>query len=364
MKKSLIALALSAAVTAGVAEACTGISLSTTTNDHIQARTIEWGEDDLNSKLVVVPRNFAFTSIMPDRQNGMSWKSKYGFVGISAKVDRFIADGVNEHGLTAGLFYFKKYGSLAPFDPKAVSNNIVDMDFVRWVLSMHKTVDEVKTALQDIKVVPVYIDPEGVPTPTAHWRVADKAGNVIVIEIVENGKVNIYDDKVGVLTNAPDYPWQVTNLNNYINLMPGTTAPKMVGNHKVESFGTGTGFLGLPGDISPPSRFVRAAFYVNTAPELKTPERAVAEAFHILNNFDLPIGSEFNPEYRAHIPDIPSATQWTTAVDQTNGMFYYKTMHDSTIKRVSLKSLNFRAKKEVVKDLDKGHFHFENVTVR
>ena len=342
------------------ATACTGISLTTNNQDYIQARTIEWGELDLNSKLVTSPRLHRYTATLPDQQSGLSWLSKYGFVGISVSDDRFIAEGINEVGLTAGLFYFKNYGSLAPYDPKQISNNITDMDFVRWMLTQFRNVAEVEQALARIKIVSVYIDKQGNPSPTAHWRVADKQGNSIVIEIMQQGKINIHRNTAQVITNAPDFPWQVTNLNNYINLHPGVSAGQKINGVQAFSFGVGSGALGLPGDVTPPSRFVRAAFYVNTAPVMESSEEAVSQAFHILNNFDLPIGIEFND--KAHIPDLPSATQWTSVIDQTNGQLFYKTMWNSTIKRVDLNKINFADKKERVTALDSGQFHIEDVT--
>lgn len=362
MKKILPALLFSAGI-AGTATACTGISLTTEGNDHIQARTIEWGESNLNSKLVISPRNYQFTSTMPDQQKGLTWTSKYGFTGISVSVDTFIGEGVNEAGLTAGLFYFKGYGSLKSYNPKERANSVTDLDLVRWMLSQFKTVDEVKEAIKKIDIVPVYIDGKGNPSPTGHWRVTDKQGNNIVIEIVDGGKINIYDNDVGVLTNSPTFPWQVTNLNNYVNLHAGTSAPTKFGDLEAKSFGVGTAFLGLPGDISPPSRFVRAAFFVKTAPEFKNSTQAVSEAFHILNNFDIPIGTEFSAQYRSHMPNLPSATQWTSVIDQNHGYLYYKTMNDSQIKKVDLNKIDFTTKAEQYKALDNGSFNFKDVTL-
>ena len=154
--------------------ACTGISISTPSASYIHARTIEWGENSLNSQLVIAPRDYRYTSQLPNQQTGLSWSSRLGFVGISVSLDKYIAEGINEAGLTAGLFYFKGYGSLAPVDAKNTQNNITDMDVVRWVLSQFETVEQVKSALPTIKIIPVYVDEEGNPSPTAHWRITDK----------------------------------------------------------------------------------------------------------------------------------------------------------------------------------------------
>jgi len=357
----LIASILSAALWAQ-AEACTGISLTTTGGEHIQARTIEWGSFDLDSHLIISPRGHSYTATMPDGKQGLTWESTLGFVGISVSDNRFIGEGVNEAGLNAGLFYFKGYGSLAPYDPADIGNTITDMDFVRWMLGQFRTVDEVRSALDSIKIVPVHIDENGMPSPTAHWRVTDRAGNSIVIEIVDNGRITIHDNTVGVLTNSPGFEWHLLNLSNYVNLQPGTAPPRRFGGHEAESFGIGTAFHGLPGDISPPARFVRAAFFVATAPPLATAEDAVSQAFHILHNFDLPLGTEFGPSQRAHIPDLPSATQWTAVSDQSNGLFYFTSMHDSAVRKVDLNRIDFAIGTETARPLDNGRFTVQDVT--
>jgi choloylglycine hydrolase len=341
--------------------ACTGISLATTQGDYVHARTIEWGHFDLNSKLIVSPRRHLYTSQLPMEKQGISWTAKHGFVGISVSQDNFIGEGMNEAGLNAGLFYFKGFGSLAPFDPDDVATSIIDMDLVRWMLSQFATVDEVKAAFPSLKVAPVFIDADGNPSPTAHWRATDKSGGSIVIEIIGEGQVHIYDNHVGVITNSPYFPWQVLNLNNYINVRPGTVAPRMLGDQQLSSFGTGTAAWGLPGDFSPPSRFVRAAFFRSTTPPLATPLEAVSQAFHILNNFDIPIGVEFGDDERQEIAHLPSATQWTAVSDLTNKLFYYKTMRDSAVKRVDLNEIDFDSGSEAAYALDEGSFTFEDV---
>ena len=336
--------------------ACTGITVTTSTNDIIQARTVEYGNGNLNSQLVITPRGQSFQSITTGgKLNGLKWINKYGYVGISMMDKMFIGEGMNEEGLNAGIFYFPYYGHLKNYVPKDASKSIVDMEFVKWILGNFKTVEEVKEGIKDVIVVSIQ-EQNGQQLPTGHWRVGDKTGKNIVIEIVENGKVNIYDNKVGVLTNSPDYNWQVKNLNNYINLYAGNAKNYNINGQEIFSFGAGTGSLGLPGDITPPSRFVRAFYYVQT---LKTPEgtlEAVLDSFHILNNFDIPIGVEYSSENKKNIPKgMLSATQWTTASDLTDKIFYYKTMNDNQIRKLDLKKINFNKIKFQVLPLDDGH---------
>lgn len=333
---------------------CTGISIKTQDKNFIQGRTIEYGESNLNSKIVVSPRGKQFTSLTPDgKENGLKWISKYGFVGATVVIDKFIGEGINEKGLNAGLFYFPHYGSLEKYNQKYSNKSVADMELVTWILSNFSSVDEVIKEIKNIKIVNIGFDEKGKPLPTAHWRVSDSFGKNIVIEIINNGEIKIYENKIGVLTNSPDYPWHIKNLNNYVNLHTGNAPSFEINEEKLFSFGAGTGALGLPGDITPPSRFIRAFFYLTSIDNPENSQIAINKAFHILNNFDIPIEIEFPKEYKNHIPkDILSATQWTAVSDLNNRCFYYKTMYNSQIRKIDLKKIDFKKVKYQVLDMD------------
>ena len=181
----------------------------------------------------------------------------------------------------------------------------------------------------------VTIDPR---CSTVHWRITEPGGRQVVLEIVDK-QVRFYENKLGVLTNSPGFDWHLTNLNNYTNLFAGPIYTREVGDLTLTAFGGGGGLHGIPGDMTPPSRFVRAAFFQATAPKLATTEKTVMQAFHILNNFDIPTGIQFSEVQK--VPDIPSATQWTVATDIVNRRIYYRTMHNSTIRCFDLKAINF-----------------------
>lgn len=313
--------------------ACTGITLRTADGGSIVARTIEWGGSNLNSRYVIVPRGYTQRSYTPEGIDGMRFAARYGYVGLAVEQKEFVAEGLNEEGLSAGLFYFPAYGRYVDFDPALKEQSIADLQLVAWVLGSCRTVDEVKEAIGKVRVIA--IDPRA---STVHWRFTDRSGQQIILEIID-GKPCFYDSKLGVLTNSPGYEWQLTNLNNYVNLYPGSAAAHPLGEVQLAQFGAGAGMLGLPGDITPPSRFVRAAFYQATAPQRATAEDTVLECFQILNNFDIPIGVEFATGQTP--TDIPSATQWTSAADPQNGRIYYRTMYNSAIRCIDLKSIDF-----------------------
>ena len=328
------------------AEACTGISMFSADGSYFQARTIEWAGTNLNSMYVVVPRNFSQTSFTPKGQNGMTFKSKYGYIGLAVHEKEFIAEGLNEAGLSAGLFYFPNFGSYVLYDEQYNSTTIADLQLVSWILSQFATVDEVKANINKVRVVSL-MGGNG-SEEAIHWRIGDKSGKQIVLEI-ENGVPHIYDNPIGVLTNAPGFQWHLSNLSNYINLTPVNPPAHKMADFMVNPIGHGNGFLGLPGDFTPPSRFVRAAFFKSTAPMLPTARQTMLQCFHILNNFDIPIGMNFP---KNEIPDLPSATQWTSVIDLTNKVVYYKTFDNNNIRMIDLKEIDFGKVKYQYQKLD------------
>lgn len=327
-------------------QACTGITLHTQQGDVVTARTIEWAAEALNSGYVVVPRGYKQQSFLPDgTQNGKRFTAKYGYVGLTVEQPEFVMNGMNEAGLEAGLFYFPAYGQYEAYDEALKTQTISDFQLVAWILSSFKSVDEVKTALPLIHVVG--IDPR---SSTVHWRVTEPGGRQMVIEITD-GQAHFYENTLGVLTNAPGFEWHLTNLNNYINLSTGTINTRRVGDLTLTAFGGGGGLHGIPGDMTPPSRFVRAAFFQASAPKLASAEETVTEAFHILNNFDIPVGVQFAEGQT--VADIPSATQWTIACDLQGRRIYYRTMYNATIRCIDLNRINFRTVKYQKAALDK-----------
>ncbi len=315
------------------ANACTGIMLKSKDGAAVAARTIEWAESVMNTLYVVVPRNQELQSLTPSGMDGMKFKTKYGFVGLAVEQKEFMVEGLNEKGLSAGLFYFPNYGEYQPYDAAHKERSLADFQLVSYVLGECSSVDEVKKALEKVRVIG--IDPRA---STVHWRFTEASGRQIVLEIV-NQKMHFYDNPLGVLTNSPGIEWHWTNLNNYVNLQPGTLPAHNFGPVEGKSFGHGSGLLGLPGDFTPPSRFVRATIFQLTAAQQPSAEESVFQAFHILNNFDIPTGTEF--PWGKSPADVPSATQFTVASDTHNCMIYYRTMYNSNIRCIDLKAIDF-----------------------
>lgn len=327
--------------------ACTGISLTAKDGSYVQARTIEAAAGALKSEYVIIPRGQTITSFTPSGVNGLKFTANYGVVGMSVVMKEFICEGVNEAGLSAGLFFFPHYGEYQSYESALNDVSLGDLQVPTWILTQFATIDELKEGISKVRIVG--LDAASV----VHYRIGEPSGRQVVLEIVD-GQPHFYENTVGVLTNSPGFQWHLTNLNNYVNLFPGSAPSQKMGDITLSPIGGNSGFLGLPGDATPPSRFVRIAFYRATAPQLESALPTVLQCFHILNNFDIPIGIE-HPLGQA--PDIPSATQWTSAIDLTHRKVYYKTAYNNSIRCIDLNTIDFGTVKYQSHLMDLGKLH-------
>lgn len=332
MKKLLSVLCI--ATITSPALACTGITMRARNGDMVTARTIDWANAETNNIYTIVPRGHISKSFLPDNtQNGLQFTAKYGFVGLGPERPEFVVDGTNETGLNAGLFYFPDYGEYQKYDEALRTITLADLQVVSWILSNFSSIDEVIENIQNVRIVGIY--PQ---SSTVHWRISEPGGRVVVMEII-NGIPTFHENDIGTIANAPSFDWQKTNLNSYVNLTSGTAGPTKLGRDTLTSFSGGTGLLGLPGDFSSPSRFVRAAFFSNMAVTQNDGPATIPVAFHILNNLDVPFGTAFAPG-TAKL-DMPSATQWTVASDLKNRALYYHTMFNRTLRKIDMANINF-----------------------
>lgn len=326
---------------ASAAEACTGIRLTAADGTVVHARTLEFGID-LHSNVIVSPRGYERVGATPDGKDGLTWKAKYASVGANAIGLPIIIDGLNEAGLAAGLFYFPTTAGYMAYDAASAAKTIAPWQLASWVLDNFGSVEEVKANIGSIIVAPTVLKQWGF-TPPVHMIVHDAAGKSIVVEYV-GGKLNVYDNPLGVITNSPGFDWQTTNLRNYVNFSFANRPPVQLGPVTLEPFGQGSGMLGMPGDFTPPSRFVRAVAFSQSVLQPKTGDEAVLTAFHILNNFDIPKGAARDSQKDDHGNIVADYTLWTSANDLKTKRFYFRTYENSRIRMVDLMKANLDAK--------------------
>ncbi len=344
MKTTFIALTFAGALAgfgARGAEACTSMIFKAEDGTRIYARTMESGASDLKSEMMLAPRSMAFSSDLGDGKTGAKWKSQYGFVGVNADGLPYATDGMNEAGLTVGALFFPGFAGYQEVKADELSTTVTNVDLVNYILGNFRNVDAVREAMPKIRIVRnAAIEREfGTPLPL-HHIVSDATGASIVIEYVD-GKLSIADNKVGAMTNSPNYDWHLLNLWNYANLTSQASRPREIDGVSLAPFGAGSGMLGLPGDSTPPSRFVRAVAFVNTMVPAKDAAEAVSAASTMLNNFDIPKGlvregsaQDFHLGY----------TQWSVIADMTHRVYYYWTMYDRRMRAVDLSKLDFADK--------------------
>jgi choloylglycine hydrolase len=354
IKILLLAVVMSVSLAFSLADACTGVAFSVRDDGGsryaFQARTMEFGADVTDWRLISVPKGYQYSAckmdICGDGITGLQWTAKYQHVGMSPKRPELpvldqVADGINEKGLSCGGFYHMGYEEY--LDKPRHGKTIANTDFVSWVLSNFATVKEVRAALETgtVDVAQFTLKYKGKlmcnkeTCPQLHYLVTDENGASIVVEF-KGGKAKIFDS-IGVITNNPTYDWHITNMKNYIGLQSLSRENAVFNGKTYDKLGNGTGAVGLPGDFTPPSRFVRAMFFLSTAiPTTKTgPDEAIDRAFRVLNQFDIPEGSIVanSPTGKGQIQD---STAWTSLSDLKRKRYYFHTQNSRAVRMVEL----------------------------
>lgn len=322
--------------------ACTVFSMKAKDGTITIARSMEFGVD-LKYDLITVPRNHPYISPSPVSRRGLSWSTRNGYVAVAAMgMEYGVSDGMNEKGLcVSGLWYESdmQYQDVAPADSGIALAQIMYAD---WVLGSFTTVGEVKAATRQVKVF-MYTDPDKMKAPvTLHFIVYDAQGGCIVVEY-DNGQCNIYDNPLGIMTNSPSLPWHYTNLRQYLGIEVANPIPVKFGGFTFSPTGHGDGMIGLPGDYSPPSRFVRLAMFEKFADRQPDALSNLNLCQHVINTFTIPFGVIVDRDASGRTVSSES-TQWVTFRDATNRVFYFKTYDNPDLRRVDLKKMDFGAK--------------------
>jgi choloylglycine hydrolase len=236
-------------------------------------------------------------------KDGIAWTPQCGILGMGAWGDGLLADGMNTEGLSAHALYMAGFCDYA--EPTGAGNDIGEMDVIAYLLGTCKNVAEAKAAAAGMNVVGV--DPGLGFVPPLHFLLHDATGSA-AIEFRPEG-MSIVDNPTGVGTNGPFLDWHITNLRNYVGISaanPTTT----VGDITLHPLGQGGGLRGLPGDYTPPSRFVRAAALVLLIDEPADAASAESACLHVINSFDIPAGIITEEVKPGQVVD--EVTRWVT----------------------------------------------------
>lgn len=307
---------------------CTGLALETKDGLHLFGRNMDI-EYSFNQSIIFIPRNFKCVN----KSNKKELTTKYAVLGMGTIFDDYptFADGMNEKGLGCAGLNFPVYVSYSKEDIEG-KTNIPVYNFLLWVLANFSSVEEVKEALKNANIVDIPIS-ENIPNTTLHWMISDITGKSIVVEQTKE-KLNVFDNNIGVLTNSPTFDWHVANLNQYVGLRYNQVPEFKLGNQSLTALGQGTGLVGLPGDFTPASRFIRVAFLRDAMIKNDKDSIDLIEFFHILNNVAMVRGSTRTVEEKSDL------TQYTSCMCLEKGIYYYNTYENNQINAIDMNKEN------------------------
>ncbi len=323
---------------------CTSIAMKT--NDFYFGRNMDL-EFELNGSVVITPRNFplVFRKTAP-------LKHHYAMLGMAVLSEGFplYAEAVNEKGLCIAGLNFPDNAYYSPEeDPDKV--NISPFELVHWILGRCSCIDDVRQLVKNTHLINIPFN-EHLPLSPLHWHIADR-GSSVVMENTRNG-LSLFDNPVGVLTNNPGFEFQFTNLCQYLNLTTGCPENCFSQKAQVKPFGNGLGCIGLPGDFSPASRFVKAGFLNLNSVCPPDEQGSVAQFFHLLDSVAMPrgsviVGSSTYPAAGAKAngqsaqKDQYEITTYSCCINASRGLYYYKTYSNNQLTAVDMNRENLNS---------------------
>ncbi len=297
---------------------CTAITYKTA--DFYFGRTLDL-EHRYNETVTVTPRNFRFKFL--DEKTADCGYAIIGMATVENGVPLYY-DAANEHGLAAAGLNFP--GNAYYFPRKEGAQNVAPFEFIPFLLSRCKNLREARQQLEHINILDANFN-EKLPSTPLHWIIADQSG-AVTVESVKEG-LKIYENPVGVLTNNPPFSYHLTHLCDYINLSP-KSPENGFGNIDLKPYSKGLGAMGLPGDFSSASRFVRAAFLKLNSVCNNNESESVTQFFHILGAVEQPRGCVYSPENGYVI------TQYSSCINAKKGIYYYTTYNNRCISAVDM----------------------------
>jgi len=311
---------------------CTALRLTTTSGSVVHARTMDFA-DETASDVVVVPRGYALMSMAPPGEPGMTWTSAYAALGVNTHGLPLLIDGLNEKGLAVSALYHPDCATYQRVDADDAARTLAPLDVPVWLLTRFANADAAAEGLRDVRVAASVFEPWGF-VPPLHHVLHDAEQRCIVVEFIDRELI-VHDNPLGVVTNAPEFAWHLRHFQHYVDL---------------NSTAAGRFMLGLPGDATPSSRFVRAVALSQAAPPVDTVEEAVQQAFHILAACEIPRGVARSCDGERVYCDY---TQYTSAIDTTTRCLYFHTYGNRRVRMVDLMKMTLDAPTLTVFPMDR-----------
>lgn len=318
---------------------CTAITYKT--KDHYFGRNLDL-EYSYKETVTVTPRNYVF-----DFRKMGKLESHFAMVGMAYIADGYplYYDATNEKGLSAaGLNFPENADYKAYCDGK---ENVAPFELIPWLLGQCATVADAEKLLARINILKENFSEE-LPVSPLHWIISDRERS-ITLESVKSG-VKIYENPVGVLTNNPTFDYHLFNLNNYMSLSKGDPQNTFFGEGQeisLKTYSRGMGALGLPGDASSMSRFVKATFVKTNARSGDSEEESVSQFFHILRSVEMQRGCVLLGN------GLYEITVYSSCCNTDRGIYYYTTYDNSQIHAVDMHRENLQGSELIAYPLKK-----------
>lgn len=306
---------------------CTSIAYST--DDFYFGRNLDVDQNYRHS-ITIVPRNYPLSFSCEESQT-----SHFAMIGMATIINDYplYADACNEKGLCVSGLNFTD--NAVYFDKKATGFNVSPYEFILWILSNNDTVDSVLEKLNSLTLVNIPFN-DKMPLTPLHFMISDKTQS-ITVESVSSG-LKVYKNPVNVLTNSPTFDYHLQNLCNYQNLSPSNTSNTFLLNVELANYGVGIGAIGLPGDFSSVSRFIKASYVLNNSKYKSDDLSSIVQFFHILDSVKMVSGAV---EVSNNNYDI---TLYSSCINATKGVYYYKTYSNPTINSIDMNKENLDSK--------------------
>ena len=291
------------------------------TKGFYMGRTLDY-EFSYGDEITVTPRHYEFQF----RHMG-SVSSHYAMIGMAHVAGNYplYYDAMNEKGLgMAGLNFV---GNAVFQEVDDTRDNVAQFEFIPWILCQCATLEEAKKLLSRMNLVGTPFSPQ-LPTAQLHWLIADKTGS-LTVECMTDG-LHVYDNPVGVLTNNPPFDKQLFHLNDFMHLSPKQPENTFSSDLNLQAYSRGMGALGLPGDLSSASRFVRVAFTKSNSRSGDSENESVSQFFHILGSVDQQRGCCEVADGKYEI------TLYTSCCSADTGIYYYTTYENHQISGVDM----------------------------
>lgn len=309
---------------------CTALTYRT--KDNYFGRNLDL-EFSYNETVTVTPRNYPFHFRMLP-----TLEEHYAMIGMAYVVDNYplYYDATNEKGLSIAGLNFPGNADYKPIDKS--KDNAAPFELIPWVLGQCETVQQCKCLFQRINIANIHFSNE-LPLSPLHWMISDREES-ITVESVKEG-LKIYDNPVGVLTNNPTFDMQLFNLNNYMSLSVEPPENHFSEQLQLETYSRGMGAMGMPGDWSSASRFVKATFVKSNAVSGESESESVSQFFHMLDSVAHPRGCVHmgNQQYEITI--------YSSCCNVDKGIYYYTTYENRQITAVDMKRIELNGKQLV-----------------